>query len=210
MKDVTAPGSEARYPVRRAPPPVPRLQPSDAKSSALFSPPAASLADSRKDSQRPALQPTPAPTPAVQAPTPARITPRHTEVPRRPAGQAEVEKTAPRSPQRNRGPLVFTHREQVESEPLPATIRVHGETAGKAPFQVALSVTMPDHLQAGATILWTDNDRPIRAMTGFEAQMTLKEPGQHQIAAHILSGDDRKTVLRQTLTVLAPTTRPGA
>ena len=80
---------------------------------------------------------------------------------------------------------------------------------GQAPLLVVLSIAMPDDLKVGATILWTDNDRPVGTANSFETQMVLKEVGQHRIAAHIITSDDRKILLRETITVLGPATRPA-
>ncbi len=139
-----------------------------------------------------------------------RVLPRRTETPRRPAAvPSGPGKTAPRSPERTRPPLVFAKREQIALPPLPASIRVHGEPIGEAPMRVSLSVDLPDHLKSGTSVLWTRNGQPIPALNSFETQVLLEEPGDHDIEAHIIMADDRKAVLRQTITVLGATTRPG-
>jgi predicted esterase len=218
MKDITPEGGESRFTTRNGPSFTPNFdapRTDKDRSSTIFSPSAsdATLPTAKPSTPpRPALQPMPQPAPTVQnTPAPTQITPRRTEPPKRPViqNEPEVGKTAPRSPQRARQPLVFSHREKVEAEPLPANIRVHGEVIGQSPFQVGLSVAMPDDLRVGATILWTDNDRPMRALNGFEAQAVLKEPGQHHIAAHVITSDDRKLVLRQTITVMNAASQPS-
>ncbi len=75
---------------------------------------------------------------------------------------------------------------------------------------VSLSVELPTEIKDGASVLWTDNGQPIPALNSFETQALLKQPGEHDIEAHILTPDDRKTVLRQTITVLGPTSQPAS
>lgn len=199
------PRREFRSPIRS---PEPSFTPdSDAapRETAAFSPP-------------PSQPPPPSPVAArnvefpVQPAPAARIVPRRSETPKRPAGAnpPETGKVAPRSPERSRPPLVFAKREQVSFPPLPATIRLHGEPIGRAPMWVSLSVDLPPDIKDGATVLWTDNGQPIPALNSFETQALLKEPGDHDIEAHILTSDDRKAVLRQTITVLGPTSQPAS
>jgi hypothetical protein len=104
--------------------------------------------------------------------------------------------------------LVFTPRERADLAPVPANLRVHGNLAGRAPLRVSFSVDLPENLRDGASVLWTDNDQPVANANGFETQILLDEPGQHRIAAHIITADDRKAVVNQTVSVLAPSTQP--
>jgi len=146
------------------------------------------------------------------APSATRVVPRRTETPKRPASPTPApdgSRTAPRGPERTRPPLVFAKREQFAPPTLPANLRLHGEPIGEAPMWVSLSVELPDELKDGATVLWTENNRPLAALHAFETQVLLKEPGDHDIEAHVITADDRKTVLRQTITVLGPATGPA-
>lgn len=74
---------------------------------------------------------------------------------------------------------------------------------------VSLSVEMPLQLREGASILWTDNNRPISTGT-FEARAILRDPGQHIIEARIITADDRRIILRENLKVLPRTSSQPA
>ncbi|MBI4579040.1 MAG: hypothetical protein HY718_05015, partial [Planctomycetes bacterium] len=206
-----SPRPELSPPPRTVSPPQPAEPQRGAGAAPPIDTPDSAVSAVRTPPPRPAVQPGPAPT-VQRPPASTRIVPRRTETPKRPTGQnsPEVGKPAPRTPERTKSPIVFTQREQVDFAPSPAGIRVHGETAGKAPMQVSLSVDLPDQLKDGATILWTDNERPIPAVHAFETLVLLREPGQHRIAAHIITADDRKLVLRQTITVLSPSSQPAS
>ncbi len=217
MKDV-GPEPNLHYPLHREPPMLPRTpapQPETPVSarSAVFSPsppqhtvptPVATAAPS---APKPALQAVPS---SPRTPAVARITPRRSQTPKRPTvpRESELGKPAPRVPERSKPPLVFSHREQVDYAPLPATIRVHGESTGVAPLRANLTLELPDNLKQGTSVLWTDNGRPISALNRFEAQLVLKQPGPHQIAAHIITSDDRQAIAERMLTVVSATTQP--
>ena len=104
--------------------------------------------------------------------------------------------------------MVFSRRENTDAPTVPASLRVHGNSVGNAPLWVRLSVDLPNNLREGSSVLWTDNNRPVMNATGFETQILLKETGQHEIAAHVITSDDRKVVVAHTVSVLAPATQP--
>jgi predicted esterase len=213
MLDV-APTNDHRLPPRREPRLAPRTtaapQEEPLQQSAAFSP-----APTQPPSPSPVVirnTPAPLPAPTVHpAPSANRIVPRRTETPKRPAApnESEVGK-APRTPERTRPPLVFAKREQVAFPPVPASIRLHGDPVGRAPMWVSLSVELPANLKSGASVLWTDNGQPIPSLNSFETQTMLNEPGEHDVEAHIITADDRKAVLRQTITVLGAATQPAS
>ena len=99
-------------------------------------------------------------------------------------------------------------RELSRPAPIPAQIRVHGETVGRAPMWITLSVEMPVELRDGASVLWTDNQTPIGSNT-FETQSLLRSPGDHNIRAHIVTANDRKITLEKTIKVLNASTQPS-
>ena len=99
-------------------------------------------------------------------------------------------------------------RERVKYPSVPVRIRLEGPTVGPAPMWVSLSVEMPKFLRDGASILWTDNNKPIGS-NSFSTHRLLKEPGNHHIRAMIIADDDRRITLDKTIKVLAATTRPA-
>jgi hypothetical protein len=184
------------------------------EQSAAFSPPSApppapSPSNNRDSGPKPTDQPVATPQPP---PSSIRVVPRRTETtPKRPGASADQEAgKAPPPPQRTRMPMVFAKHEQITLPPIPAQLRVHGDPIGEAPMWVNLSVELPDNLREGATVLWTSNDQPIPSLNGFETHAVLHEPGDHDIEAHIIIADDRKAVLRQTITVLVPASQPAS
>jgi len=68
---------------------------------------------------------------------------------------------------------------------------------------VNLSLDIPPEFREGASILWIDNGRPISTGT-FHARSVLWNPGQHTIEARLALADNRRAVLRKTITVLPP------
>lgn len=213
MMDV-APSNHFRWSTRREIKPAPRTMvmgsEEPVRESAAYSPSPAPALVPVGTTKAPAPAPQAAPTVQV-APSTTRTVPRKVETPKRPTGPdgAEVGK-APRSPERTRSPLVFAKREQVSFPPIPASIRLHGEPVGRAPMWVSLSVELPENLRDGVTVLWTDNGRPIPSLNIFETQTVLNDPGDHELQAHIITADDRKAVLQQTVTVLGPATQPAS
>ena len=74
---------------------------------------------------------------------------------------------------------------------------------------VSLSVEMPESLRRGASILWLDNDQPIGS-GDFSTQSILREPGDHVIQARITTADDRRIIVRETVSVGPPaSSRPA-
>lgn len=204
---VPEPSAEAREPAADSDSSVQHgtaFSPAPAQQPPVPTPVAVRNRQPRTGTEQPAVGPT-------RDTTTSRTSPRGSDTPKRPVGSNRVDtgKSAPRSSERSRPPLVFARREQVAFPPVPATIRLHGESIGRAPMWVSLSVELPRELKDGASVLWTDNGRPIPALNNFETQALLNEPGDHDIEAHVIVADDRKAVLRQTITVLGTTTRPG-
>ena len=75
---------------------------------------------------------------------------------------------------------------------------------------VRMSVEMPLKLREGASILWTDNNKPISTNT-FDADSILRHPGKHLIQAHIITADDQQIILSETIKVMnQPTSQPVA
>ncbi len=225
MDDVAPAGPVAVAPRPSTPRPVPAVadaaradrQPPEPTRDAVFSPPP------DKTPARTSDRPVPLPnTPVRVAPVqttprpaaPASVTSPKTATPKRPVRQPydtgndipaipPVLRTAPL--QEDRSPV---HREVMDPTPVPAWIQVHGDTVGTAPLWVSLSVQMPQRLRDGASILWTDNHKPF-ASNSFEAQGILREPGNHQIEAIIITADDQKLVLRKTVFVQPPASQPA-
>jgi hypothetical protein len=110
--------------------------------------------------------------------------------------------------EKRRAPIKVPPREQAEYTPIPAQILTRGDTAGRAPLWINMSVHIPLALREGASVLWTDNSMPI-GNNGFELQTVLREPGEHTITSHILTADDRTITAQQTVTVLGPASRPS-
>ncbi|MHC4445392.1 MAG: PHB depolymerase family esterase [Planctomycetota bacterium] len=100
-------------------------------------------------------------------------------------------------------------REKIKPIPIPARIRIVGKKEGLAPMWVRMSVEMPPKMQEGASILWTDNNKPISTNT-FDAKSMLRQPGKHIIQAHIVTADDQQITLSETVNVRnAPATQPA-
>jgi len=100
-------------------------------------------------------------------------------------------------------------RERIMPTAIPARIRLNGSKEGQVPMMVSMSVEMPPKLFEGASILWTDNNKPISTNT-FNASSILRRPGKHVIQAHIITADDRQIVLSETIKVTAkPTSQPA-
>ena len=75
---------------------------------------------------------------------------------------------------------------------------------------VSMSVEIPFKLQEGASILWTDNNKPISTNT-FDANSILRQPGKHLIQAHIITADDQQIILSETIKVMTPpSSQPAA
>ena len=73
---------------------------------------------------------------------------------------------------------------------------------------VNLSLDIPPDLREGASILWIDNGWPI-GTGSFHARSVLWDPGPHTIEARLTLADNRRAVLRKTITVLpAPSSQP--
>jgi hypothetical protein len=73
---------------------------------------------------------------------------------------------------------------------------------------VDLSLDMPDSMRRGASVLWTNNGMPF-ANSQLRARSVLRQAGQHKIEAHITTADNRKLVLKKTLTALPATDTPS-
>jgi len=147
--------------------------------------------------------------PGSRRPTPVRAPPTRGATRRRPVAQpySSPVTPAPRTERRTR-----TDRIPARERAQPAAetrIQVHGDTVGVAPMWVSLSLDTPESLRDGASVLWTDNGRPIGAGT-FATQSILRHPGDHVIEARIITAEDHKIVLRQTMKVLpAPSSQPA-
>ena len=68
---------------------------------------------------------------------------------------------------------------------------------------VTMNLEIPPELREGASVLWSDNGRPI-STGSFDAQSVLWTPGVHAIEARVALADDRRAVLRRAITVLPP------
>jgi hypothetical protein len=73
---------------------------------------------------------------------------------------------------------------------------------------VNLHVEMPADLADGASILWTDNRVPI-GTNGLHLQRILRDPGEHDIVALIVTSDDHKIISSKKIRVLSPTSQPA-
>jgi hypothetical protein len=98
-------------------------------------------------------------------------------------------------------------REQGAISPLSANIRINGDSVGRAPLWLNLSLDLDPAARQGASVLWTNNDVPIGA-NGFEVQTVLREPGDYNIAASIVTADERRVTARIPVKVLAPASQP--
>ena len=90
-----------------------------------------------------------------------------------------------------------------------ARIKVGGKKVGVAPMWINLNVEMPPKLQDGASILWTNNGTPMTSGR-FQAHGILREPGEHKIEARIITANDRKIILQETIKVLPRSTSQPA
>lgn len=147
--------------------------------------------------------------PSARPISPIVSVPRPQPTPKRPTQQpynTGIE-PAPRTDPRP-APATIPPRERASAAPIPATIRTHGETTGHAPLWVNLSLELPAFLREGSSVLWTSNNIPI-ASNEYEVQTVLREPGEHQIVAFIVTADDREVTAEQTIRVLASTSQPS-
>jgi poly(3-hydroxybutyrate) depolymerase len=141
------------------------------------------------------------------SPPTVRSTPNRNTTRRRPTHQpysSMQEPPAPRSEQRQNS-LKLPRREKKEDQFPPAKIKVDGKKVGVAPMWINLGVEMPPRLQDGASILWTKNGKPM-ASGRFQARGVLRKPGQHTIEARIITADDRKITVQETIKVLPRST----
>lgn len=142
----------------------------------------------------------PVPSPPAQGATPKRPI-------RQPYSTGSDIDLAPRLDRRPQLPVVPT-REQGAIFPISANIRVNGDSVGRAPLWLNLSLEMDPVARQGASVLWTNNDVPIGA-NGFEVQTVLREPGDYDIAASVVTADERRVTARIPVKVLAPASQPA-
>jgi hypothetical protein len=130
----------------------------------------------------------------VSATAPPRYSVRHEPAPRVPR----------RTPARS-APLRSGHRATEAG----ARIRL-STTVGVTPLWVNYRVELPDDLKRGASILWTDNGRPIS--TAPSGYCVMREVGNHKLEALIITRGDREIRLVETVKVLPKlaTSRPVA
>lgn len=149
--------------------------------------------------------------PIRSTPSTVRPTPRQEPTPRRIIRQpysVTPPEPAPRTPARTLEQPV-PNREQIAPPEIPARLRVHGDPVGVAPMWVNLSVEIPDNLREGSQIIWTNNNTQM-GKGSFKAQGLLRDPGEHEIKAVIITPDDREIILKQIIKVLAPTSSQPA
>lgn len=65
---------------------------------------------------------------------------------------------------------------------------------------ISYTVRMPRQISKGAEVLWIDNGEPISR--GISGQITLLEPGQHEISVLVVTKDNREFRDSKTVTVL--------
>ncbi|UCD29360.1 MAG: hypothetical protein JSV03_02435 [Planctomycetota bacterium] len=207
----------ARREINRRPPPRPIPQSTNSRIQSIkrYSPnqeiianPKPIIPPQRKADKNP-TQVTPK-KPISRTPSPIRHTPRQSATPKRPIRQpySSIQPPARRTSKRNNASPAPA-REQIKLAPINARIRVKGNKLGTAPMWVYMSVEMPLKLREGASILWTDNNKPISSGT-FNANSILRRPGNHIIKALITTADDRRIILHQTIKVLsAPSSQPA-
>ncbi len=117
-------------------------------------------------------------------------------------------KPAPPAPQRT-PPRTVPLRSAEPPEPAsPATIRL-SSNFGVAPLWVSYRLELPEELQKGSSVLWTDNGRPIS--TAFSGYAVLRDAGAHRLEALVITADDREIRVSQIINVLPKlSTRPVA
>jgi len=204
-RDVYPPSSRTRYPMAARTPVLPSPKPRKADQDILFS-----NRGSKKTSPTNQSPNRVAPSGSRYRPvTPIESTPRRSATPKRPIRQPySIDRLpAPRTEKRQPTIQVPT-REQMDDAPIPAQILIQGDTAGRAPLWVNMSVHIPPEFRDGVSILWTDNNMPI-GNNGFDLQTVLREPGEHAITSHILTADDRKITAHQTVSVIGPASQPA-
>jgi hypothetical protein len=74
---------------------------------------------------------------------------------------------------------------------------------------IDLDVEIPPKLQDGASILWTNNGRPMTSGR-FQTRGILRKPGEHKIEARIITANNRKITLQETIKVLPRSTSQPA
>ncbi len=153
-------------------------------------------------SKAPAVRNVESASPSYRVPSTLRTPSRSQATPRRPVPQpySIQESPAPRSGLR-RSPSAAVQRESARYPDLPARIVLHGDDVGTAPMMVHVSIEMPENLAEGASVLWMDDREPI-GKNGLSATRMLREPGEHEISAIVVTADDRKTILRKRIRVL--------
>lgn len=133
--------------------------------------------------------------------TPIRTAPgRSTSpTPKRPTAQPYSLNTTPAG--QTAAPGTGDPARKADTDPAaPGAIRVLGRRV--APMWAHLALDLPADLARGASVLWTDNGKPIG--TGrFDTQSILWEPGPHAIAAHVTLADNRKLTFRNAIDVTA-------
>ncbi|HSW46904.1 MAG TPA: PHB depolymerase family esterase [Phycisphaerae bacterium] len=225
MEVPTSDGSIARTPVDRRPPiastpPTAAGPPRPAPMSAadrrdiLFEPPrspANPSAGSSVVASGPPKQVAPSGT-VSRTVSPVATPPVHGATPKRPPTRQPYSadpalSLPPRLDRRPQLPEVPT-REQATIEPISARVQIQGDSVGRAPMWLALSLDLDPVLRQGSSVLWTNNDVPIGA-NGFEVQTVLRDPGDYTITAHIVTADDRRLTARAPVRVLAPASRPA-
>ena len=107
---------------------------------------------------------------------------------------------APRSEERPRQ-TEFPDREPPKPKDVKGRIKVEGETVGAAPLWVVATAEIPPALADGASILWIVNGEPF-ASSDFTAQVLLRDAGDHDIQARIITVEDERILLKTTVSVL--------
>lgn len=214
----TRDGSIPRTPMDRQPPRPPTVAAAPTPSASatrreyLFNPPASAYTPGRTETTsggppRQVLPPAAVNRPVSPQPTTPTVGPTPKRPIRQPYNTGSDLNLPARLDKRPQLPAVPT-REQAALQPISADIRVHGDSVGRAPLWINLSLQLDPTLRQGASVLWTNNDVPIGA-NGFEVQTVLREPGDYTIAAHIVTADDRRITARTPIKVLTPATRPA-
>jgi len=146
------------------------------------------------------------------APPTVRTAPNHTTTPRRPIRQPYSNglqrSPAPRTEQREKQIQPPQRGKKVDQFPQ-ARIKVGGKKEGVAPMWIDLDVEIPPKLQDGASILWTNNGRPMTSGR-FQTRGILRKPGEHKIEARIITANNRKITLQETIKVLPRSTSQPA
>ena len=115
-------------------------------------------------------------------------------------------KPAPPAPRRTPSRSIPLRSAAVK--PAPAEIRL-STSVGVTPLWVSYRLEIPESLRRGATVLWTDNGKPIgTAMSGYTV---MRDVGEHRLEALLITADDRELRVSETVTVLPRlTSRPVA